>query len=153
MESRAGFSAICCDSGSELTSYTFTEWCRAKGIQVRFITLGKPDQNAFVKRFKQTCRHEVLTPHLFDSVKDARQVTLGWVARHNEIRGCTTRWESCRRRNTCEQLLGAETRSKSAYLTGMLTVPLRLNPLGARKVLGPTEGRRRWARWRTTRTR
>ena len=83
----------------------------------------------------------------------ARQVTLGWVARHNEIRGCTTRWESCRRHNTCEQLLGAETRSKSAYLTGMLTVPLRLHPLGARKVLGPTEGRRRWARWRTTRTR
>lgn len=33
--------AIRCDNGSELTSYDFTEWCQAKGIEIRFIKPGK----------------------------------------------------------------------------------------------------------------
>jgi len=132
-------SATCRDNGSELTSYTFTERCQAKGIQARFIKPGNPDQNAFVGRFKQTYRDEVLTPHLLDSIEDARQNTLDWVARYNEIRpyDALGRLPPARFR---EQLFAAETHSKRVYLTKMLTGPLRLNPLGARKVLKSTEG-------------
>ncbi len=78
--------AIRCDNGSELTSYAFTEWCQAKGIQIRFIQPGKPDQNAFIERFNRTYREEVLTPYLFDSIEDVRQITDEWLARYNEIR-------------------------------------------------------------------
>ena len=49
-------SAIRCDNGSKLTSYTFTKWCQAKGIRARFIKRGKPDRNAFVERFNWTYR-------------------------------------------------------------------------------------------------
>jgi putative transposase len=79
-------SAIRCDNGSELTSYAFTEWCQATGIQIRFIQPGKPDQNAFIERFNRTYREEVLTPYLFDSIEDVRQITDDWLARYNEIR-------------------------------------------------------------------
>jgi len=79
-------SAIRCDNGSELTSYAFTEWCQIKGIQIRFIQPGKPDQNAFIERFNRTYREEVLTPYLFDSIGDVRQITDDWLVRYNEIR-------------------------------------------------------------------
>ena len=78
--------AIRCDNGSELTSYDFTEWCQIKGIAIRFIQPGKPDQNAFIERFNRTYREEVLTPYLFDSIEDVRQITDEWLERYNEIR-------------------------------------------------------------------
>jgi len=78
--------AIRCDNGSELTSDAFTEWCQVKGIAIRFIQPGKPDQNAFIERFNRTYREEVLTPYLFDSIDDVRQITDEWLARYNEIR-------------------------------------------------------------------
>jgi putative transposase len=78
--------AIRCDNGSELTSYAFTEWCQIKGIAIRFIQPGKPDQNAFIERFNRTYREEVLTPYLFDSIEDVRQITDEWLERYNEIR-------------------------------------------------------------------
>jgi putative transposase len=78
--------AIRCDNGSELTSYAFTEWCKAEGIEIRFIQPGKPDQNAFIERFNRTYREEVLTPYLFDSLGDVQQITDEWLQRYNEIR-------------------------------------------------------------------
>jgi putative transposase len=78
--------AIRCDNGSELTSYAFTEWCKAEGIEIRFIQPGKPDQNAFIERFNRTYRDEVLTPYLFDSLADVQQITDEWLQRYNEIR-------------------------------------------------------------------
>jgi putative transposase len=56
------------------------------GIQIRFIQPGKPDQNAFIERFNRTYREEVLTPYLFDSIHDVRQITDAWLIRYNEIR-------------------------------------------------------------------
>jgi len=78
--------AIRCDNGTELTSYAFTEWCRAEGIEIRFIQPGKPDQNAFIERFNRTYREEVLTPYLFDSLTDVQQITHDWLHRYNQIR-------------------------------------------------------------------
>jgi putative transposase len=35
--------AIRCDNGPELTSQTFTDWCKEQDIEPRFIQPGKPD--------------------------------------------------------------------------------------------------------------
>jgi transposase InsO family protein len=47
--------AIRCDNGPELTSYDFTEWCKAKDIALRFI----PARQAGPERV-----HRALQPHL-----------------------------------------------------------------------------------------
>jgi putative transposase len=39
--------AIRLDNGSELRSAIFTSWCAEKGIELKFIQPGKPQQNAF----------------------------------------------------------------------------------------------------------
>ncbi len=54
--------AIRLDNGSELRSAIFTNWCEAKGIELKFIQPGKPQQNAFIECFNYTYRHEVLMP-------------------------------------------------------------------------------------------
>jgi putative transposase len=78
--------AIRCDNGSELTSGTFTDWCKRHNIELRFIQPGKPDQNAYIERFNRTYREEVLNVYLFDSIGEVREITDAWLERYNEIR-------------------------------------------------------------------
>lgn len=78
--------AIRCDNGPELTSQAFADWAKARGIDVRYIQPGKPDQNAFIERFNRSYRNEVLSPHLFESIAEVQEITDDWLRRYNEIR-------------------------------------------------------------------
>lgn len=46
--------AIRLDNGPEMVSGAFTEWAASKGIAIRYIQPGKPNQNAFIERFNRT---------------------------------------------------------------------------------------------------
>lgn len=78
--------AIRCDNGTELTSQVFTDWCRERDIEIRYIQPGKPDQNAFIERFNRTYRNEVLDVYLFHTIAEVQEITDAWLERYNEIR-------------------------------------------------------------------
>ena len=78
--------AIRMDNGPEMTSETFIEWAKEKGIELLFIQPGKPNQNAFVERFNRSFRDEVLDANLFNSITEAQEAADVWVIDYNEFR-------------------------------------------------------------------
>lgn len=78
--------AIRLDNGPEMVSLAFTEWAAARGITVRYIQPGKPNQNAFIERFNKTCRTEVLDAHLFANLQQVQAITEQWLVDYNEYR-------------------------------------------------------------------
>ena len=78
--------AIRLDNGSELRSAVFMGWCEEKGIELKFIQPGKPQQNAFIERFNRTYRHEVLGAHIFENLNQVKDITEQWIKIYNEDR-------------------------------------------------------------------
>lgn len=78
--------AIRLDNGPEMISDAFTEWAAAKGISIRYIQPGKPNQNAFIERFNRTHRTEVLDAHLFANLEQVQAITDRSLVVYNQYR-------------------------------------------------------------------
>lgn len=78
--------AIRLDNGPELIAERFMAWCAERGIELRYIQPGKPDQNAFIERFNCTYRTEVLNAYVFESLDQVREITAEWLQSYNEER-------------------------------------------------------------------
>ena len=74
------------DNGPELTSRVLDQWAYTTGIELRFITPGKPVENAFVESFNGRLRDECLNEHWFLSLVDARQLVEAWRLDYNRAR-------------------------------------------------------------------
>lgn len=79
-------SRIRCDNGPEMTSEAFTSWCRSQGVEIDYITPGKPNQNAYIERFNRSFRNEVLDPHIFSNLAEVRELSWAWMLSYNEER-------------------------------------------------------------------
>ena len=74
------------DNGKEFCGRVMVAWAHARGVQLRLIEPGKPNQNAYVESFNGRLRDECLNEHLFTSLLHARTVIETWRREYNEER-------------------------------------------------------------------
>ncbi len=85
-EVEAGVPTVRCDNGPELVSEAHRAWAERRHVALHFIQPGKPNQNAYIERFKRTYRREVLDAYLFASLADVRRETEAWLTTYNTER-------------------------------------------------------------------
>ncbi len=61
-------------------------WAYQHGVQLQFIRLGKPVENAFIESFNGRLRDELLNGELFMGLLDARQKLEAWRRDYNQNR-------------------------------------------------------------------
>ena len=74
------------DNGKEFCGKAMVSWAHERGVQLRLIEPGKPNQNAFVESFNGRLRDELLNETLFTSLAHARAVLQAWRTDYNTQR-------------------------------------------------------------------
>lgn len=75
------------DNGPEFTSKALDIWAYERGVELRFITPGKPNENALIEAFNSRLRDECLNENWFTGLDDAGHKTEAWRVDYNEHRG------------------------------------------------------------------
>lgn len=78
--------SIRCDNGPEYISGALTTWAEQRGIEIRYIQPGKPQQNAYVERYNRTVRYDWLSHYEFDSVAEVQEFATQWLWTYNNER-------------------------------------------------------------------
>ena len=74
------------DNGPEFCGRALLTWAHERGLTLRLIEPGKPNQNAYVESFNGRFRDECLNEHWFTSLAHARAVIETWRQEYNEER-------------------------------------------------------------------
>jgi len=85
--SRRGFPKIIrTDNGKEFCGKAMLTWAHERGLGLRLIEPGKPNQNAYIESFNGRFRDECLNEHWFTSLVHAQVVIEAWRREYNEER-------------------------------------------------------------------
>ena len=79
-------SIIRSDNGPEFTGKAMLTWAHQKGVALKLIDPGKPNQNAYVESFNGRLRDECLNEHWFISLVHAKTEIERWRWEYNEDR-------------------------------------------------------------------
>ena len=73
------------DNGLELISQARMKWAKERGIHVKFIQPGNPQQNAYVERFNQKLRYEWLSQYHWASLAQLQDYATArmWTYNHD----------------------------------------------------------------------
>jgi putative transposase len=74
------------DNGKEFCGRAMLTWAHDRGVTLRLIEPGKPNQNAYVESFNGRLRDECLNEHWFTSLPHAQAVIEAWRREYNEER-------------------------------------------------------------------
>ena len=74
------------DNGKEFCGKAMVTWAHERGVQLRLIQPGKPNQNAYIESFNGRLRDECFNEHWFPSVLHARTEIESWRREYNEER-------------------------------------------------------------------
>ena len=74
------------DNGNEFCGKAMVTWAHERGVDLRLIEPGKPNQNAYVESFNGRFRDECLNEHWFTNLLHARTVIETWRREYNEER-------------------------------------------------------------------
>jgi len=74
------------DNGKEFCGKAMVTWAHERGVDLRLIEPGKPNQNAYVESFNGRLRDECLNEHWFTNLLHARTVIETWRREYNEER-------------------------------------------------------------------
>jgi putative transposase len=74
------------DNGAEFTGKAMLNWAHRRGVALRLIEPGKPNQNAYVESFNGRLRDECLNEHWFMSLAHARALIEAWRREYNDER-------------------------------------------------------------------
>lgn len=77
---------IRCDNGPEYISQKLIEWAQARGIKLKHIQPGNPQQNAYVERYNRTVRYDWLNRYLFESITEVQEFATRWLWKYNHER-------------------------------------------------------------------
>ncbi len=61
------------DNGKEFCGKAMVQWAYERGVTLRLIEPGKPNQNAYIESFNGRLRHECLNEHWFSNLMQARR--------------------------------------------------------------------------------
>jgi putative transposase len=78
--------SITCDNGSEFSSKAMDAWAWQLGLQLIFITPGRPVENGYIESFNGRLRDECLNVSLFFSLADVREQLRRWQKDYNHLR-------------------------------------------------------------------
>ncbi len=74
------------DNGLEFCGRAMLTWAHERGVTLRLIEPGKPNQNAYIESFNGRFRDECLNEHWFTSLAHAQVVIEAWRREYNEER-------------------------------------------------------------------
>ncbi len=74
------------DNGPEFCGRAMLTWAHERGLTLRLIEPGKPNQNAYIESFNGRFRDECLNEHWFTSVAHAQAVIEAWRCEYNDER-------------------------------------------------------------------
>ncbi len=77
---------IRCDNGPEYISAKLQNWAKRRGIRLRYIQPGKPQQNGYIERYNRTVRYDWLNQYLFESLEEIQDFATKWLWSYNHER-------------------------------------------------------------------
>jgi putative transposase len=78
--------AIVIDNGPEFVSQVVDRWAYENGVQLHFITPGRPMENGYIESFNGKFRDECLNENWFTDLADARRKIAEWKWDYNHVR-------------------------------------------------------------------